>query len=115
VKLPAVVIMREGNTKYLADTAGRTLYVSSADQVGSDATDPESRCTGSCASKFRRFSVRNLAVVQSLEQDDFWSFVNPDGALQLGYKGAPLYIGRGDRKAGDMTGTAETGFTAALP
>jgi predicted lipoprotein with Yx(FWY)xxD motif len=115
VKLPSVVIMREGNIKYLADTAGRTLYVSSADQVGNDATDPESHCTGSCAGKFRRFSVRNLAVVQSLEQDDFWSFVNPDGALQLGYKGAPLYIGRGDRKAGDMTGTAETGFTAALP
>jgi predicted lipoprotein with Yx(FWY)xxD motif len=115
VKLPTVVIMREGNTRYLADTAGHTLYVSSADQVGNGSVDPESRCTGSCLSTFKPFSARNLAVVQSLEQDDFWSFVHPNGSLQLGYKGAPLYRSKDDRKAGDMTGTATTGFTAALP
>jgi predicted lipoprotein with Yx(FWY)xxD motif len=115
VKLPSVVIMREGTTRYLADTAGHTLYVSSADQVGNDMLEPESRCTGSCLMTFKPFSARNLAVVQSLEQDDFWSFVNPDGSLQLGYKGAPLYRARNDHKAGDMTGTATAGFTAAVP
>jgi predicted lipoprotein with Yx(FWY)xxD motif len=115
VKLPTVVIMREGSTRYLADSAGRTLYVSSADQVGNDDVDPESRCVGPCLMAFQRMNARNHAVVQSLEQDDFWSFVNPDGSQQLGYKGAPLYRSRSDLKAGDMTGTATTGFTAAVP
>jgi predicted lipoprotein with Yx(FWY)xxD motif len=115
VKLPSVVIMREGSTRYLADSAGRTLYVSSADQIGNDDVDPESHCAGPCLMAFQRMNARNHAVVQSLEQDDFWSFVNPDGSQQLGYKGAPLYRSKNDRKAGDMTGTATAGFTAAIP
>lgn len=115
VKLPSVVIMREGTNRYLADAAGRTLYVSSADQVGSNQVNPESHCVGPCLMSFQRMNARNHAVVQSLEQDDFWSFVNPDGTQQLGYKGAPLYRSKNDRKAGDMTGTATAGFTAALP
>jgi predicted lipoprotein with Yx(FWY)xxD motif len=115
VKVPSVVIMREGTTRYLADAAGRTLYVSSADRVGNDDVDPESHCEGSCLMAFQRMNARNHSVVQSLEQDDFWSFVNPDGSLQLGYKGAPLYRSKSDRRAGDMTGTATAGFTAALP
>jgi predicted lipoprotein with Yx(FWY)xxD motif len=115
VRLPSVVIMREGSTRYLADSAGRTLYVSSDDQIGNDDTNPESHCVGPCLMAFQRMNARNHAVVQSLEQDDFWSFVNPDGSQQLGYKGAPLYRSKADRKAGDMTGTATTGFTAAVP
>jgi predicted lipoprotein with Yx(FWY)xxD motif len=115
VKLPSVVIMREGTTRYLADSAGRTLYVSSADQIGNDDVNPESHCVGPCLMAFQRMNARNHAVVQSLEQDDFWSFVNPDGSQQLGYKGAPLYRSKSDQKAGDMTGTATTGFTAAVP
>ena len=113
VKLPAFVVMREGTARYLADTAGHTLYVSSADQVGNGSRDPASNCGGSCLTVFQRLNVPMLSVVQSLESDDFWTFQNADGSLQLAFRGAPLYRALTDMQAGDVTGTATTGFTAA--
>jgi predicted lipoprotein with Yx(FWY)xxD motif len=54
--------------------------------------------------------------VSSLEPLDFSVFVHHGaGGLQLAYKGQPLYRAATDQKAGDMTGTAVTGFTAAVP
>jgi len=37
------------------------------------------------------------------------------GAVQVAYKGQPLYRAATDLKSGDMTGTSVSGFTAALP
>jgi predicted lipoprotein with Yx(FWY)xxD motif len=115
VRLPTVVIMREGTTRYLADGGGHTLYMSSADQPGDGAADPVSNCSGSCLALFERLSARRLSVVQSLEQEDFSALLNADGSLQLAYRGAPLYRAHADLQAGDMTGTATQSFVAALP
>jgi predicted lipoprotein with Yx(FWY)xxD motif len=116
VTLPSVTIMKLGAVKYLADGAGRTLYVSAADQQGTADSDPVSNCAGECLATFAGFREKNLSVVSSLEPLDFSVFVRRGaGGLQLAYKGMPLYRAATDLKSGDMNGTAVAGFTAALP
>ena len=116
VTLPSVTIMKAGTVKYLADGAGRTLYVSAADQAGTAESDPVSNCSGECLATFAGFRDKNLSVVSSLEPLDFSVFVRQGaGGLQLAYKGQPLYRAATDLKSGDMNGTAVAGFTAALP
>jgi predicted lipoprotein with Yx(FWY)xxD motif len=113
---PSVTIMKAGAIKYLADTAGRTLYVSAADQSGTADTDPVSNCSGACLSTFEGFHDNHLSVVSSLEPPDFSVFLRHGaGGLQLAYKGMPLYRAATDLKSGDMNGTAVAGFTAAVP
>jgi predicted lipoprotein with Yx(FWY)xxD motif len=112
----SVVILKAGTAKYLADGAGRTLYVSAADQVGTLDTDPVSACDKACLGSFAPFSRNHLSVVTSLEESDFSVFVhNGTDGLQLAYKGMPLYRARADLKSGDTTGLASAGFTAAVP
>jgi predicted lipoprotein with Yx(FWY)xxD motif len=116
-KMPGVVILsKAGAPKYLADSSGHTLYVSSADQAASADKDPMSACSGSCRSTFEPFHQENFSVVTSLAAADFGAFV-PVGAaaLQVTYKGLPLYRAAADLKSGDMNGTATAGFTAAAP
>jgi predicted lipoprotein with Yx(FWY)xxD motif len=116
VSLPTVTIMKAGAVKYLADGAGRTLYVSAADQAGTLDADPISNCAGDCLATFEGFREKNLSLVSSLEPLDFSVFVRHGaGGLQLAFKGMPLYRAATDLKSGDMNGTAVAGFTAALP
>jgi predicted lipoprotein with Yx(FWY)xxD motif len=114
MKLPTVVIMQEGTVKYLADVTGRTLYASSADVLGTDSADPVSNCDTTCLETYEPFRAPRLYAVQALEQDDFTSFVNPAGPLQVAYKGAPLYRARTDMQGGDQTGVSGT-FALVLP
>jgi len=112
---PSVVIMKSGTVKYLADGAGRTLYVSASDTAGSSG-DPVSQCEGACLNAFEPFRDKHLSVVSSLEPQDFSIFVRSgSGGLQLAYKGLPLYLATADVHAGDMHGTETAGFSAALP
>ena len=113
---PAVVILKFGTTKYLADVAGHTLYVSAADVVGGANADPVSSCAGTCLDTFEPFHEKNFSVVTSLLIADFASFARKGkGGLQVSYKGQPLYRAATDLKAGDMNGTSVTGFTPAQP
>jgi predicted lipoprotein with Yx(FWY)xxD motif len=113
---PSVSIMKAGALKYLGDHAGRTLYVSAADQAGTLDTDPVSTCEGECLASFTPFRDKHLSVVTSLEEADFSVFARKGaGGLQLAYKGMPLYSAITDQKAGDITGVSTTGFTAAVP
>jgi predicted lipoprotein with Yx(FWY)xxD motif len=116
VAAPTVVIMKAGTLKYLADTHGRTLYVSAADQAGTQLEDPVSNCKGDCLDTFEPYHVKNFSPVTYLEPLDFVVFARRGaGGLQLSYKGLPLYRAATDAKSGDMTGTAVEGFTAAVP
>jgi predicted lipoprotein with Yx(FWY)xxD motif len=112
---PAVVIMKIGTVKYLADASGHTLYVSAADHPGMGNVEPISDCSGACLQTFEPFDKTSLSVVTSLNVADFGVFARGAGGLQVAYKGAPLYRAVTDSKSGDMTGTSVTGFTAALP
>jgi predicted lipoprotein with Yx(FWY)xxD motif len=115
-KPPGVNIMRPGTFRYLGDVSGHTLYVSAADVPGTASSDPVSNCTGTCLATFEPFHEKNFSIVTSLLQADFASFVRPDkGTIQVAYKGLPLYRAATDLKSGEMTGTAVSGFTAALP
>lgn len=114
--LPSVTIMKAGALKYLADAAGRTLYVSDADQVGTVDADPVSNCSGSCREIFEGFREKKLSLVSVLEPLDFSVFVrHATGGLQVAYKGKPLYRAATDLKSGDTNGTAVAGFTLAEP
>jgi predicted lipoprotein with Yx(FWY)xxD motif len=114
--LPAVTIMKSGTLKYLADVSGRTLYVSADDQAGNTDSEPVSNCQGPCLQTFEAFHPKSFSVVTILEASDFGIFVRKGkGALQLAYKGQPLYRAATDVKSGDMNGTAMPGFTAAIP
>ncbi|HKY40430.1 MAG TPA: hypothetical protein VJN18_31065 [Polyangiaceae bacterium] len=116
VSLPSVVIMKSGMLKYLADADGHTLYVSTADQVGSTEADPISNCKDECRDTFEGFHEKSFSVVTSLESSDFQVFLrHANGGLQIAYKGMPLYRAATDLKSGDMNGTAITGFSAAVP
>jgi len=112
---PAVVIMKIGTAKYLADANGHTLYVSAADHPGMGNAEPVSDCSGACLDTFQPFDKSSLSVVTSLNVADFDVFARGAGGLQVAYKGAPLYRAVTDAKSGDMTGTTVTGFTAAVP
>jgi predicted lipoprotein with Yx(FWY)xxD motif len=112
---PAVVIMKTGTVKYLADANGHTLYVSAADHPGMGNVEPVSACSGACLDTFQPFDKTSLSVVTSLNVADFGVFARGAAGLQVAYKGAPLYRAVTDAKSGDMTGTTVTGFTAALP
>jgi predicted lipoprotein with Yx(FWY)xxD motif len=114
--LPSIQIMKAGALKYLGDRAGRTLYVSAADQVGTLDADPVSACDKECLATFTPFRDKHLSVVTSLEEADFSVFARQgSGGLQLAYKGMPLYSAVTDQKSGDTTGLTSTGFTAAVP
>jgi len=113
---PNVVIMKSPTAKYLADGRGHTLYVSAADQAGTDEQDPVSTCAGDCLSTFTPFREKHLSVVTSLDQSEFTVFARGGkGGLQLAYKGLPLYTASTDLKPGDATGVSSPGFTAAVP
>ena len=115
VVLPSVTIMKLGTLKYLADIDGHTLYVSAADQAGTLLDDPISNCSGVCLDTFEPFHEKNFSAVTILEPLDFGVFARTSAGLQISYKGQPLYRAATDVKSGDMTGTATTGFTAAIP
>jgi predicted lipoprotein with Yx(FWY)xxD motif len=113
---PSVQIMKNATAKYLGDTNGHTLYVSAADQVGTDVDDPASVCEDECLNTFKPFREKHLSVVTSLNEAEFTVFARRGaGGLQLAYKGLPLYLANTDVKSGDMTGLDTAGFTAALP
>lgn len=113
---PSVQIMKGATAKYLADAGGHTLYVSAADQPGTEADDPVSVCEGDCLDTFKPFRDKHLSVVTSLNEAEFTVFArHGSGGLQLAYKGLPLYLASTDLKSGDMTGLNTVGFTAALP
>lgn len=95
---------------YLADAAGKSLYIFTNDVANSGS----SVCNGGCAGAWPPFlldsadlvgqSVAGLSVV-----------TRDDGALQLAYQGMPLYYFAGDVNAGDVTGHESGGvwFVAA--
>jgi len=113
---PSVQIMKGATAKYLGDSGGHTLYVSAADQAGTEADDPVSACEGDCLSTFTPFREKHLSVVTSLNEAEFTVFVRHGASgLQLAYKGLPLYLAKTDLKSGDMTGLSNPDFTAAVP
>ena len=76
------------------DAAGMTVYTFDKDVAGSG----KSACVDGCLKNWP-------AVAASGELAAPWSAITrDDGSKQLAYKGKPLYLFVGDKKAGDRAG-----------
>lgn len=76
------------------DAAGMTVYTFDKDVAGSG----KSACMDGCLKNWP-------AVPASGELSGSWSAITrDDGMKQLAYKGKPLYLFVGDKKAGDRNG-----------
>jgi predicted lipoprotein with Yx(FWY)xxD motif len=97
--------------KILVTASGRTLYHDSAEKKN------VVKCLGSCASQWPPLLIAAGAkpvpgpgVTASL----LGTVKRPDGKLQVTYAGLPLYLFKGDAKAGDVKGQGQGGLWHAL-
>ncbi len=80
----------------MVTTDGMTLYTFDRDVAGSG----KSACNGPCATLWPAAA----AAADAKAEGDMTIITRDDGAKQWAYKGKPIYIYSGDKKAGDMTG-----------
>lgn len=107
------------NPPYLTDGFGRTLYVCLDDVPATGGERPHTTCTGDCVAMrpplSARATVRTTKVPTLLSGTALSSFQRPDGALQLTFRGWPLYYFAGDKVAGDTAGHNEAAWRAIDP
>lgn len=90
---------------YLADTAGRTLYVYGADLPGDCSTPPKSNCTTvDCLLTWPPFDAGARTLPAELADAGFGTIARPEGGYQTTYMGWPLYYNKSDLTLGQMTG-----------
>jgi predicted lipoprotein with Yx(FWY)xxD motif len=113
----ALILTKDsGPTEYLADPAGRTLYVFPNDTVGTATSAPVSACTDTaCLSVWPVFSSDSDILPTGLDPAKLTSFTRPDGTKQSAFDGHPLYYFSGDTQPGDTTGGGVEGFEFASP
>lgn len=115
IVLPNIIELRIPNReRTLADGDGHVLYVSSSDTKGTSTSAPVSACAGACLEAFEPFAPSYLSPVSYLPATDFTYFVRPDGAPQLAYKGAPLYLAYADEAPAQFNGKDTAGFGVAV-
>src|SRR5581483_10118926 len=84
---------------YLTGASGRALYLFAADSTG------RSSCTGACASAWPPVTVSATPHASGgAAAGDLATIKRSDGALQVTYKGHPLYYFSGDPRSGSTTG-----------
>ncbi|HUM10108.1 MAG TPA: hypothetical protein VLT82_04065 [Myxococcaceae bacterium] len=109
VKAPfysALVMTKDGGpAKYLADPAGRALYVFANDTVGASGTDPVSACTSdACKQNWPVFVAGDGTLPTGVDSAKLTTFTRPDGRKQSALDGHPLYYFLGDTAPGDTKG-----------
>ena len=98
-----------GAALFLADPAGRTLYVFARDTVGTAAAPPVSNCAGACITNFPAFSTEGSVVPTGVDPAKLTSFTRADGTKQSAFDGHPLYYFSGDTAPGDSKGQGFNG------
>ncbi|MEZ5170997.1 MAG: hypothetical protein R3A49_09665 [Acidimicrobiia bacterium] len=83
----------------LATSEGFTLYAFTPDEAEGKPT-----CTDSCASTWPPFADSGNNAPEPWGDADFGSVDNPDGSVQVTYKGLPLYTYSGDSSPGETNG-----------
>jgi predicted lipoprotein with Yx(FWY)xxD motif len=91
---------------YLADGAGRTLFVYGNDLPGDCRADnqPKSRCEADCPVSWPPFDAGARVLGPGLSDAAFGSIQRSDGLWQTTYYGWPLYYYKNDLTVGQMTG-----------
>ncbi|MGO9307781.1 MAG: hypothetical protein ACLQDL_02010, partial [Spirochaetia bacterium] len=100
LKVPAYTVMIATNKlgNYLVDGTGNTLYWFTKDKVNMSA------CTGGCIQAWPAFTSDSVVVPSALNASDFGTISRSDGAVQVTFKGYPLYYWAKDKMRGDVTG-----------
>jgi predicted lipoprotein with Yx(FWY)xxD motif len=89
---------------YLADGAGRTLYMYGADLPGDCNTPPQSNCVADCLTSWPVFDAGERVLPAELADAGFGTIARPEGGFQTTYMGWPLYYYKADLTLGQMTG-----------
>ena len=95
----------------VAGTGGRTLYHDGAERTN------VVKCTGPCALQWPPLLVAAGAkpvAGPGLSAALLGTVRRPDGKLQVTFRGMPLYLYTGDRKAGDVNGQGSGGVWHAI-
>lgn len=100
-----------GDTGYLTDSQGMTLYYYTKDVAG------KSVCDGKCLQAWPAFYADNLTVGSTLNSSSFGTITRDDGSKQTTYLGWPLYYWQHDSAPGQMTGEGVGGvwFVVKVP
>ena len=107
----ALVMTKNGGPAiYLADPAGRTLYVFAQDTVGTAGTPPVSNCTGACLANWPAFLAGGDVVPTGIDPSKLTTFTRADGTKQSAFDGHPLYYFAGDAVPGDQKGNGFMGL-----
>ena len=96
----AVAMTRTGGPAlYLADPAGRTLYVDSRDSAGQAPV-----CIGACLNNWPVFAAGSGPLPTGIDASKLTTFTRPDGLTQSAFDGHPLYYFAHDAAPGDLLG-----------
>jgi predicted lipoprotein with Yx(FWY)xxD motif len=95
----------QGVGTVLVDQDGRTLYLFTKD------TGSKSTCTGSCASTWPAFVSDGQPSIGGSADD---GKIGTNSAQQITYDGHPLYLYKGDSKAGQANGQGIGGVWFAV-
>jgi predicted lipoprotein with Yx(FWY)xxD motif len=92
---------------YLTDGSGKSLYEFASD------TATKSTCTGACVTAWPPLTSSSAASAGSgVNAGDIGTLTRSDGAMQVTYKGHPLYYFSGDSSAGQTNGQGSSAFGA---
>jgi predicted lipoprotein with Yx(FWY)xxD motif len=104
-----------GPAIYLADPAGRTLYVFAQDTVGTASTPPVSNCTGACLAAWPAFLAGGDVVPTGIDPAKLTTFTRADGTQQSAFDGHPLYYFQNDTQPGQINGQGVNSFSTVDP
>lgn len=99
-----VLTKTAGPARYLADPAGRALYVDSNDTVGTPGSDPVPACNGGCLTNWPVFAASAGSLPTGVDPAKLTTFTRADGTKQSAFDGHPLYYFAGDSAPGDTRG-----------
>jgi predicted lipoprotein with Yx(FWY)xxD motif len=96
---------------YLTDTAGRALYLFTADQQDKGDGKAASNCSDACATAWPPL-VRDAQpkAGDKVQSDLLGAIQRQDGSTQVTYNGWPLYYFSRDQGPGQTTGQDVHGF-----
>jgi predicted lipoprotein with Yx(FWY)xxD motif len=96
---------------YLANAAGRALYLFTADQQGHGQTKAVSTCDDACAAVWPPLLTKDKPKAGKQVQNSLLGTVpRKDGATQVTYNGWPLYYFSRDQGPGETQGQDIHGF-----
>ena len=102
-----VDLAKNGLGNVLVDSRGRTLYLFKKD------SGTKSACTGACAHFWPPLRATGKPTTgRGVKAAIIGTTKRSDGKPQVTYKGHPLYLFSGDKKAGDTKGEGLTAFGA---